>query len=113
MLAVFTSSLGAMVATYVLVFLFPTVCAVGFGLVIIGFMRVKPSAILVGIAFPGAVLVFALVTRANALASASAPPTLGKSMDAITAFLPLSLAIAGLIFLVRMLPSIVRAARRG
>jgi hypothetical protein len=113
MLAVFTSSLSAMAATYVLVFLFPTACAVSIGLVIIGFMKGKPSAIFVGIAFPTAVLVVALVTRANALASASAPPTLGKAMDGITAFLPLSLAIAGLIFLVRVLPGIVRAARRG
>jgi hypothetical protein len=113
MLEIFTATLGGLAATYVLVFLFPIVCAVGIGLLIIGFMRGKPSAIFVGIAFPSAVLVLSLVARSSALANASAPPTLEKSMGDIAAFLPLSLAIAGLTFLVGVLPSIMRAARRG
>lgn len=108
----FIAIMIAMVGTYLLVWLLPMACVLGVGLVIVGLMRSKPAWILGGVAFPIAVLILGGSLQGSGLANESAPATLGASVAAVASMLPFSLGVAVLIFLMTVLPAIVRVARR-
>ena len=112
MLDAITPTLTGMVGSYILVFLVPIVGAVGIGLVVLGFMKGKAGLIVGGLAFPLAVLGFALYLRQSALSDEFAVPTLEPSMNALGSFVPYSFAIAITLFLVTVVPAIARTARR-
>jgi hypothetical protein len=112
MLDSFLPILSGIAGTYVLVWLLPTACALGIGLVIVGFMQSKPVLVLGGIAFPIAALILGASLQGFGLASESAPANLGASVVTVAGMLPFSLGVAALIFLMAVLPAIVRVARR-
>ena len=112
MLDSFLPVMSAMAGTYVLVWLLPMACVLGIGLVIVGLMRSKSVWMLGGVAFPIAVLILGASLQGSGLANESAPVTLGASVAAVASMLPFSLGVAALIFLMTVLPAIVRVARR-
>jgi hypothetical protein len=112
MLDPFIAVMTAMVGTYLLVWLLPMAGVVGVGLVILGLMRSKPTWTIGGVAIPIAVLILGATLQGSGLANDSAPVTLRASVATAASMLPLSLGMAGLLFLMAVLPAIVRVARR-
>lgn len=112
MLDSFLLVMSAMAGSYVLVWLLPMAGVLGVGLVIVGLMRSKPAWMFGGVAFPIAVLILGATLQSSGLANDSAPATLRASVATAASMLPLSLGMAGLLFLLAVLPAILRVARR-
>ena len=112
MIDTFQPILSGLAGTYVLVWLLPTACVLGIGLVIVGLSQGRASLVVGGIAFPLAALLLGMSLQASGLSDENAPANLGDSVASVASYLPFALGVAALIFLFAVLPAIVKVARR-
>jgi hypothetical protein len=105
-----TPVISGIAAAYMLLLL-PIAIAVGVGLFIVGIIRSRLAAVIVGIAFPVAVGVAGSTMRSNALSNPLAPPNLAASMDPLLSLMPYAVLAAIGVFLFAVLPGLFRAWR--
>ncbi|WP_166871015.1 hypothetical protein [Salinibacterium sp. ZJ450] len=111
MIEMLTQSFAAAAGTMILVFLVPIICAVSIGLIYIGLIRKKPGAVFIGVAFPTAAIALGLGMRVSGLSDPQVASTAAGGIDAMFTMFPTALMIAGLCFLVGVLPGMVKATR--
>ena len=108
----FAPMISGMAGMYILIFLLPIVGAVSIGLVYVGLLRRRFGALFVGIAFPLVVFAVGSILRDNAINAPGMPANYEASLEPMTSMLPIGLLIAAAIFVVGILPGMVRATLR-
>lgn len=112
MIDTFMPSLSAIFGALVLVVFLPFVVAVSLGLLIVAIARRKVFAGIIAVAFPLATYLLGIWTRDSGLNNPASPPSLAASVDTMTGLLaPYSLILAGIAFLIGVLPKIVSVFR--
>lgn len=108
----FQPILSGLAGTYVLVWLLPTACVLGIGLVVVGLAQGRALLMVGGVAFPLAALILGLSLQTYGLSNENAPANLGDSVASVASYLPFALVVAAFIFLTAVLPAIVKVVRR-
>jgi len=100
-----------MAGNIILFGLLPFSIAAGVGLIWIGIVRKRFAAVLAGITIAATTAIVGIALREGALSNPLAPSTMAATANSYQFVLPYTIGMAAIVFLVKMLPGIVRAHR--
>ncbi|WP_104163589.1 hypothetical protein [Cryobacterium sp. N22] len=105
----FAPMLSGMAGMFILIFMLPIIGALSIGLIYVGLLRRRFGLLFIGIAFPLGAFALGSILRDSAINAPGMPASYEASFAPLTSMLPIGLLIAAAIFLVGILPTMVRA----
>lgn len=104
----FAPMISGSVGMMILIFMLPIVGALSIGLIYVGLLRRRWGLICIGVAFPLVTFVVGSVFRDTAINAPGMPENYEATLEPLVSMLPVALLIAAAIFVVGVLPTMVR-----